>query len=352
MYSFANDYSEGGHESILNELARTARQQTGCYGIDEYCDRARAAIQRELQSPQSAIHFLVGGTQTNMIAATLILRPHQGMISAVTGHVNVHESGAIEATGHKVLALPCGADGKLTAARVESFIKDYYDDSTAEHMVQPGMVYISNPTENGAVYTKQELTDLKVVCARWNIPLYLDGARLGCALTSTANDLTLADLARLTDMFYIGGTKMGALFGEALVINNPAYQPGFRSIMKQRGGMLAKGKLLGIQFEKLFTDGLYFKLARYANEQAGRLAEGIGRLGYGFLTQTATNQIFPILPKAVLNRLADRYGWSFWSHVDDERDAIRLCTSWATPPEAVDSFLADLRQETERCAQI
>ena len=342
MYSFANDYSEGGHERILEELARTARQQTGCYGIDEYCDAARQAIQQDLQNPESAIHFLVGGSQTNMIVATLVLRPHQGMVSAATGHVNVHESGAIEGTGHKVLALPCGVDGKLTAAQVDEYIQSHYDDSTAEHMVQPGMVYISNPTENGTIYTKQELTELKAVCEKWKVPLYMDGARLGCALTSHANDLTLADLGKLTDIFYIGGTKMGALFGEALVINNPAYHAGFRSIMKQRGGMLAKGKLLGIQFHQLFKDGLYYQLAQYANDQARRLEKGIKEMGYGFLVETPTNQIFPILPKAVLERLSDRYSWSFWCGIDQNHDAVRLCTSWATSAEMVDAFLADL----------
>ncbi|MBP1558654.1 MAG: aminotransferase class I/II-fold pyridoxal phosphate-dependent enzyme [Oscillospiraceae bacterium] len=344
MYSFANDYSEGAHESILEEMTRTARRQTGCYGIDEYCDAARQAIQKDLQNPESAIHFLVGGSQTNMIVATLVLRPHQGMVSAASGHVNVHESGAIEGTGHKVLALPCDEQGKLTAAQVDEYIQGHYDDSTAEHMVQPGMVYISNPTENGTIYTKQELTELKAVCEKWNIPLYMDGARLGCALTSHANDLTMADLGKLTDIFYIGGTKMGALFGEALVINNPAYQADFRSIMKQRGGMLAKGKLLGIQFHQLFKDGLYYELAKYANDQARRLEQGIKALGYGFLVETPTNQIFPILPKKVLERLSGRYSWSFWCGIDAEHDAIRLCTSWATPAEMVEAFLADLAE--------
>ena len=347
MYSFANDYSEGAHERILEELTRTARRQTGCYGIDEYCDAARAAIQQYLQSPASEIHFLVGGSQTNLIVATMVLRPHQGMVSAASGHVNVYESGAIEATGHKVLALPCDEQGKLTAQQVDDYIQGHYDDDTAEHMVQPGMVYISNPTENGTIYTKQELTELKAVCEKWKIPLYMDGARLGCALTSHANDLTLSDLAKLTDIFYIGGTKMGALFGEALVINDARWAADFRSIMKQRGGMLAKGKLLGIQFHQLFQDGLYYQLAEYANKQARRLEEGVKKLGYGFLVETPTNQIFPILPKTVLQRLSDRYSWSFWSKVDDQHDAIRLCTSWATREDMVEAFLADLAEAGE-----
>ena len=342
MYSFGNDYSEGAHERILEEMTRTARQQTGCYGIDEYCDAARAAIQQELKSPQSEIHFLVGGSQTNLIVATMVLRPHQGMVSAQTGHVNVHESGAIEATGHKVLALPCDQQAKLNAKQVDEYIQAHYDDPTAEHMVQPGMVYISNPTENGTIYTKQELTELKAVCEKWKIPLYMDGARLGCALTSHANDLTLADLAKLTDIFYIGGTKMGALFGEALVINDPKWAVDFRSIMKQRGGMLAKGKLLGIQFHQLFQDGLYYELAEYANRLARRLEEGIKALGYSFLVDAPANQIFPILPKKVLEQLSDRYGWSFWCGVDETHDAVRLCTSWATREDMVEAFLADL----------
>ena len=342
MYSFANDYSEGAHERILEELTRTARQQTGCYGIAEYCDAARAAIQKELQSPQSEIHFLVGGSQTNLIVATMVLRPHQGMVSAETGHVNVHESGAIEATGHKVLALPCDQQAKLTAQQVDKYIQAHYDDPTAEHMVQPGMVYISNPTENGTIYTKQELTELKAVCEKWNIPLYMDGARLGCALTSRNNDLTLADLAKLTDIFYIGGTKMGALFGEALVINDPKWAADFRSIMKQRGGMLAKGKLLGIQFHQLFKDGLYFELAEHANRMARRLEQGIKELGYGFLVETPANQIFPVLPKKVLEQLSDRYDWCPWCSLDETHDAVRLCTSWATCEDMVEAFLADL----------
>ena len=343
MYSFANDYSEGCHERILEALARTARTQTGCYGIDTHCERAAQLIARHLKNPESQVHFLVGGTQTNLIVTTLVLRPHQGAVCAATGHINVHESGAIEATGHKVLALPCGPEGKLNARQVDEYIQSHYDDATAEHTVQPGMVYISSPTENGTIYTKQELTELKAVCEKWGVPLYLDGARLGCALASPANDLTLADLAKLTDLFYIGGTKMGALFGEALVINNPAYQKDFRYVMKQRGGMLAKGKLLGIQFEALFEDDLYFELAAKANRQAARLAEGIAALGYDFLVETPANQIFPIFPRRVQEALSDRYSWSFWSRVDEERDAVRLCTSWATPDEMVEQFLADLK---------
>ncbi|HWP52289.1 MAG TPA: aminotransferase class I/II-fold pyridoxal phosphate-dependent enzyme [Clostridia bacterium] len=344
-YSFLNDYSEGAHESIIAAMAASNLVQTVGYGTDEFCDRARARIAAEVKRPDSCIHFLVGGTQVNLTAAAALLRPHQGMISAENGHVSVHESGAIEATGHKVLTIPT-PDGKLTAKAVEALIKAHYDDPTAEHMVQPGMVYVSQPTELGTVYRKQELVDLSAVCQKYHIPLYLDGARLGCALTCRGNDLTLPDIAALTDLFYIGGTKMGALFGEALVINRPELNTDFRSIIKQRGGMLAKGRLLGIQFETLFTDGLYYKLAQHAIDMAEKLAGGIAALGYSFAAEAVTNQLFPILPKAVLVRLEEDFIFSVQGAYSDTHDVIRLCTSWATDPDMVEKFLQKLKAYT------
>ncbi len=344
-YSFLNDYSEGAHENIMAAMTASNRVQTVGYGTDEFCDRARRLIAAEIKRPDSQIHFMVGGTQANLTVAAALLRPHQGMISAESGHVSVHESGAIEATGHKVLTIP-SPDGKLTAKAVEKLIKTHYDDPTAEHMVQPGMVYVSQPTELGTVYRKQELAELAEVCRRYRIPLYLDGARLGCALTCRGNDLTLPDIAELTDLFYIGGTKMGALFGEALVINRPELGADFRSIIKQRGGMLAKGRLLGIQFETLFTDGLYYKLAQHANDMAERLATGITVLGYSFAAEAVTNQLFPILPKAVLARLDEDFIFSVQSTVDDTHDIIRLCTSWATDADMVEKFLEKLKVYT------
>lgn len=344
-YSFLNDYSEAAHESVIAAIANSNLVQTAGYGTDEFCSRARSLLAAEIKRSDSVIHFLVGGTQTNLTVAAALLRPHQGMISAESGHVSVHESGAIEATGHKVLIVP-SSDGKLTAKAVEALIKSHYDDPTAEHMVQPGMVYISQPTELGTVYRKQELAELAAVCKRYHLPLYLDGARLGCALTCRGNDLTLADIATLTDLFYIGGTKMGALFGEALVINRPELGADFRSIIKQRGGLLAKGRLLGIQFETLFTDGLYYKLAQHANDMAQRLATGIAALGYSFAAEAVTNQLFPILPRTVLARLEEDFVFSVQSAVDDRQDIIRLCTSWATNADMVEKFLQKLKAYT------
>ncbi|MFV0498056.1 MAG: threonine aldolase family protein [Candidatus Fimivivens sp.] len=344
-YSFLNDYSEGAHESIMAAMATSNLVQTVGYCTDEFCDRARRLIASEINRPDSHIHFLVGGTQVNLTVAAALLRPHQGMISAESGHVNVHESGAIEATGHKVLTLP-STDGKLTAKAVEALIKTHYDDPTAEHMVQPGMVYISQPTELGTVYRKQELLELAEVCKRYHIPIYLDGARLGCALTCRGNDLTLTDIAQLTDLFYIGGTKMGALFGEALVINRPEIGADFRSIIKQRVGLLAKGRLLGIQFEALFTDGLYYKLAQRANDMAQRLADGIAALGYPFAAEAVTNQLFPILPKAIIAHLEEDFIFSIQNAVDDQQDVIRLCTSWATDADMVGKLLEKLKTYT------
>lgn len=345
-YSFLNDYSEGAHEKIIEALTRTNRIQTVGYGSDEYCAHARELIANEIKHPESKIHFLVGGTQTNLTVVTALLRPHQGVISAESGHVNVHESGAIEATGHKVLTVP-SPDGKLTAKAVQTLIQGHYDDATAEHMVQPGMVYISQPTELGTVYKKQELSAISAVCRQYHIPLFLDGARLGCALASQNNDITLSDLAELTDVFYIGGTKMGALFGEALVINKPEFNTDFRYILKQRGGMLAKGRLLGIQFETLFSDGLYLTLAHHANSMAARLAEGISALGYSFAADVCTNQIFPILPKTILVKLENDFVFSFQAKSDDFHDVIRLCTSWATDPAMVEEFLNKLAEYTK-----
>ena len=346
-YSFLNDYSEGAHPRILAALADTNMLQTEGYGTDPFCGRARWLILDEIKRDDSAVHFFVGGTQTNLTVAAAVLRPHQGVISAETGHVGTHESGAIEATGHKVLTIP-SPDGKLTAEAVDALIRAHYDDPTAEHMVQPGMVYVSQPTELGTVYRKQELAALAEVCRKYRIPLYLDGARLGCALTCKGNDLTLSDIAALTDLFYIGGTKMGALFGEALVINRPELGRDFRSIIKQRGGMLAKGRLLGLQFETLFTDRLYYTLSQHANDMAQRLADGIAALGYPFAAEAATNQLFPILPKTVLARLEEDFVFSVQYADDDTRDVIRLCTSWATDAKQAERFLEKLKACTAR----
>lgn len=340
-YSFLNDYSEGAHETILSALSLTNRLQTPGYGEDVFCTRAADAIRRSLGRETSKIHFLVGGTQTNLIVISALLRPHQGVIAAETGHINVHESGAIEATGHKVLALPA-KNGKITAKAVDALISGHFSDSTAEHCVQPGMLYISQPTELGTIYSKQELTELCEVCRKYEIPFFIDGARLGCALTCDSNDTSLSDLAELCDLFYIGGTKMGALFGEALVINNLNYNKDLRYIIKQKGGMLAKGRMLGIQFEMLFTDDLYFKLAKHANDAAKHLANGIKALGFTFDAEPATNQLFPVFPKNLIEQLKEDYWFEFNRNVDDEHDCIRLCTSWTSDIGKIDEFLSDL----------
>lgn len=346
MYNFANDYSEGGHERILAALTATCRTQSGTYGLDDYSEQARALILQRLNHPESAVHFLAAGTQTNLVLIAAALRPHQGVISASSGHINVHESGAIEATGHKVLTIP-SADGKVYASDVTRVFADHYADATAEHMVQPALLYISLPTEVGTVYSKDELFALYEVCHRYHARLYIDGARLGCALTARGCDITLADLARCTDAFTIGGTKNGALFGEALVINDPSLNTDFRYIQKQHGAFTAKGRLLGQQYIEFFKDGLYESLAQHANTQAQRIRDAVAALGYSFLTDSPTNQVFPILPKSLLASLNGKFGYSYWQPIDETHDAVRFCTSWATPPEEVDALIAALRSFQE-----
>ena len=340
MYSFANDYSEGAHERILDAMQRVNREQAEPYGKDAHCERARALIKARLCCEDSTVHFFTGGTQTNLTLLAAALRPHEAVIAAGTGHIHTHETGAIEATGHKIIALPNVA-GKLLAADVEACFLVHEADANAEHCAKPAMVYISHPTELGAVYSRTELRALWEVCQAHGAGLYLDGARLGCALAA-GGDLELADLARYTSAFTIGGTKMGALIGEALVINEPAVNADFRYMIKQRGAMLAKGRLLGLQFETLFEGGLYFELAEHAVSQAQRLAKGILEAGFSMLTDSPTNQVFPVLPKAVIKELEDSFHFLVWQPVDERHDAVRLVCSWATPPEQVDAFLEAL----------
>ncbi len=338
QYNFMNDYNECAHESILAAIAKANRKQDLAYGMDATCEHAKDCIRAELGCADSSVHFLVGGTQTNLTIIAAAIKPYQGVVAPVSGHINVHESGAIEATGHKVLSIP-SADGKISAEAVRQHVAAHYADETAEHMVQPGMAYISQPTEVGTIYHKDELIALHEVCKEYGMPLYVDGARLGCALAAADADITLADLAQFTSAFSIGGTKMGALFGEALVINDPALNKDFRYLIKQRGGMLAKGRLLGIQFETLFTDGLYFKIGEHAVHEAQRLAAGIQERGYKLFADSPTNQIFPILPKALLEKISKSFGYAFWQNYDAGNDVVRFCTSWATPPEQIDALL-------------
>ncbi|MCI8910442.1 MAG: aminotransferase class I/II-fold pyridoxal phosphate-dependent enzyme [Oscillibacter sp.] len=335
MYSFRNDYSEGAHPKIIQALTDTNFQQTCGYGLDPLCQQAANTIRRLCQAPAADVHFLAGGTQTNLTAIASLLRPYEAVIAASTGHVNVHETGAIEATGHKVCAVPT-PDGKLTPELAESAAGD-----RQEHMVYPRMVYVSDTTEVGTVYTKAELTALRQYCDRHGMLLYLDGARLGSALASPENDLTLPEIAALTDAFYIGGTKNGALFGEALVLASP--DPHFRWHLKQRGAMLAKGRLLGLQFQALLEDGLYLELARHANEAAFRLRDGLAARKIPFLVDSPSNQQFPILPNTAVQRLQDLgYAFEIQQAMDPDHTCIRLVTSWATPDSAVEDFLRDL----------
>ena len=341
MIRFACDYEEGACPQIMAALAATNMEQHPGYGEDAHCDRARALIKKTIGRPDALVQFLVGGTQTNQTVIAAALRPFQGVIAAQTGHINVHETGAIEATGHKVLALP-DPEGKVRAAAVDAYVKDHWADPTHEHMVQPAMVYISHPTEGGLLYSRAELEALRKVCDAHGLYLYLDGARLGYGLVSPETDVSLPDIARLTDAFYIGGTKVGALFGEAVVLLHPALQKDFRYMIKHQGGMLAKGRLLGIQFEQLFTGDLYTRIAKNAVDLAMVLRDALREKGVAFLYDSPTNQQFPILPDAVVEALSDRYAFEGWGRVDESHTATRICMSWATKKENVDALLRDL----------
>ena len=342
MLNFRNDYSEGAHPTILEAMRQNNLTPVIGYGMDEYCAHAAAMIRERFGCPSADVHFLVGGTQTNLTMIASALRPYEAVICADTGHINVHETGAIESTGHKVLTVP-KEDGKLTPADVLSVVRSHPD----EHMVKPRMVYISQSTEVGTVYTRHELEALRAVCDRQNLLLYLDGARLASGMTAEDCDLIPADLHRLCDAFYIGGTKNGALFGEALVLVNDALKPDFRYMIKNRGAMLAKGWLLGIQFEELFCDGLYFEVGQHANGLAMKLKEGIAALGYPFGSDSPSNQQFPILPNRVLDQLKNDFHWEVTSKPDADHTEIRLVTSWATKPEAVEAFLTALANAKE-----
>ena len=348
MVLFHNDYCEGCHESILNRLIETNLEQTPGYGEDAYCRAAADKIRKLCGKESLAVHFLVGGTQTNLTVIDAALRPHQGVIGAVTAHIHVHETGAVEATGHKVLAVP-SEDGKLTAAQVAEVVDSQRFSGAAEHMVQPKMVYISNPTELGTIYTLEELKELSAVCRQYGMYLFLDGARLGYGLEAKDNDVTLADLAELCDVFYIGGTKVGALFGEAVVISNPAVAEDFRYLIKQHGGMLAKGRLLGLQFDTLFTDGLYFKLAAKADRMADQIRSTLEELNCPLLVGSHTNQIFPILSDMALEALGKEFTFSEEKRIDANHRAIRFCTSWATKQENVDALCKALRRILPEC---
>ena len=334
MYSFKNDYSEGAHPRILETLLRTNLEQSEGYGKDTYCEQAEKLIKDKLNNQEVDVHFISGGTQTNLIAISSFLRPYEAVISANTGHIYVNEAGSIEATGHKVIPIDV-EDGKLRKEDILLVLTKYSN----EHVVKPKLVYISNSTEIGTIYTKSELENLSQVCNENNLILFMDGARLGSAITCRENDLTLEDISKLTDIFYIGGTKNGALLGEALVICNKNLQDDFRYNLKQKGAMLAKGRLLGIQFIELFKDDLFFEIGKHENDMADILREGINNLGYDFFVNSPSNQIFPILNNSVLNELEKYYGFSIWEKIDENRSAIRLVTSFATKKEVCEEFI-------------
>ncbi len=341
MYSFVNDYSEGCHSSIMEALQKTNMLQTAGYGEDEYCAQAKEKIRRALKS-DCEVEFLVSGTQTNFTVISHILKPYEGILGVDTCHPEQHEAGAIEATGHKVITVP-NVNGKLTAEAVEKTLREHLESPIMIHTVRPGLVYISNATELGTVYTKKELTELHEICRKYNIPLYIDGARLGCAMASKECDYEFSELSDLCDVFYIGATKMGALFGEAVVFNDKKLAENFPYMKKQRGGLLAKGRLLGIQFSCLFEDNLYFKLADYAVKQAQRIQDALIENKIPLLVKSSTNQVFPILTYSQQQIIAKDFGFELWEPIDDEKSSVRFCTSWATDEKQVDRLIEALK---------
>ena len=347
MIYFHNDYSEGCHPKVLEKLIATNLEQTPGYGEDVYCAEAAHMIRKLCGSDDLAVHFLVGGTQANLTVIAAALRPHQAALGPVSAHINVHETGAVEATGHKVLGVP-SMDGKITAQQVRTVVDTHRASGSFEHEAQPKLVYISNPTELGTLYTLSELEALSATCKEYGLYLFLDGARLGYGLAAADNDVTMADIARLCDVFYIGGTKVGALFGEAVVISNPALKEDFRYLIKQRGGMLAKGRLLGVQFGALMEDNLYFDIAAHAVKLADQIRETFAKLGVSYLVPGTTNQIFPILADDFLDELSKNFMFTEMERVDETHRAVRFCTSWATTQENVDA----LCKEMERIASL
>ena len=339
MIRFDSDYLEGAHPSILQRLLDTNLEQTPGYGEDPHCAHAASMIRSLCGLPDAPVHFLTGGTQTNVTVISALLRPYEGVVCAASGHINVHETGAVEHSGHKALALP-PKDGKISAAQVGSLLEAHRDDPNREHCVKPGMVYISFPSELGTIYSLREIEELHAVCTRWGVPLFIDGARLGYGLAAADCDLGIRDLARLADVFYIGGTKQGALFGEAVVFRGKALAEDFRYHIKQNGGMLAKGRLLGIQFEALLEDGLYFDLSARADALADRIRAAFKAAGAAFLVENRTNQVFPVIPDKAVEVLAAKFGFEAWEKPDEAHTAVRFCTSWATTEAQVEELEA------------
>ncbi len=341
MLHFDCDYMEGAHPDVMRRLLATNLEQTPGYGCDPYTAHARELIRQACDAPQAEVHFLVGGTQTNATVIDGLLRRHEGVLAAESGHINVHEAGAIEAAGHKVLTLP-SHDGKVRACDVERYLEAFYGDETWPHMVAPGMLYVSHPTEFGTLYSLEEMEALHEVCRRHAIPLYLDGARLSYALASESNTLTLHDVARLCDVFYIGGTKTGALLGEAVVVTRPELLPHFFTLIKQHGALLAKGRLLGLQFETLFTDDLYLRIARQAVTTALKLKEALLAKGYRLFIDSPTNQQFFVLPNSEIDRLSRHATFELWGPRGETESVVRFVTSWATQESHIDALIGHL----------
>ncbi len=340
-HSFKDDYSEGAHPRILEALQRHNDGQADGYGLDYCCEEAVRLIKEKIDHNEAAVHFVSGGTQANLLVFGAILRPYESVIAAASAHIAVHETGSVEATGHKINLVDT-EDGKLTPELIDQVLKIHKD----EHKVKPRAVFISQTTENGTIYTRKELKAFYRYCQHENLWLYMDGARLAAALTSTVNDLTLQEIVRLTDVFYIGGTKNGALLGEAIVITHPDLQSNFRYIMKQKGALLAKGRTFGIQFMEMFRDGLYFELGQIANSRASELADGIRSAGYFFMTPPVSNQIFPIFPNKLIEHLQKKFGFHIWETLIEEQAVVRLVTSWATPKSAIRDFIKEINDGT------
>ena len=338
MLAFECDYAEGAHPLILRRLMETNLEQQPGYGADVYCAAAKEKLRTACEAPQADVYFLSGGTQTNQTVISGMLRPYEGVIAAATGHISGHEAGAIEATGHKVLPIP-HQDGKLSALRLKAYLNEFYANESHAHMVFPGMVYISHPTEYGTLYTHKELEDLSAVCREYRLPLFLDGARLGYGLVSPGTDVTLPEIARLCDVFYVGGTKVGALCGEAVVFPRGNAPEHFMTMIKQRGALLAKGRLLGVQFDTLFTDGLYFEISRHAIAMAELLRAALKEKGYRFFIESPTNQIFVIMENERIRELREKVRFEFWERYDENHTVMRFATSWATAPEDVETLI-------------
>ncbi len=338
-YSFKNDYAEGAHPRVLEALLQTNLVQQNGYGLDDYSESAAELIKEKINNPEAEVFFVSGGTQANLVVISAFLRPHESVVSAATGHIFTNESGAIEATGHKVHGIE-SSTGKIDPDDIQKLM-DVHQNKP--HQVKQKMVYISNSTELGTIYSKKELMELYQFCQANNLYLFVDGARLGHALTAETNDLTLEDFGKYTDTFYLGGTKNGALIGEAIIINNPNLQEEFGFHLKQKGAMLAKGRLLGIQFQELMKDNLYFELARHANVQAMKLKEAFQQIGVLFLVETFTNQIFPILNQTQIDQLSTNFDFYVWKKLDGEKSAIRLITSWSTSNEIIEKFINEIK---------